>query len=151
MKLMEMKMAVIVLSGEQFPGVSYGTAPGTDPGHVIGFTPHIGEQLLRVHQSEQPSSLYGVKYYHHVAGDSRGGDRPGEDRYALTMLVSQGCWRQRVWSETSVNSIEVLLSAPGDYVVWGPGLRHSWYPVQASTMLTVKWNRIAKPDTEPDK
>ncbi len=134
-------MAILVLTGERFSGVSYETSPGTAPGHVVGYTPLDGEPLLNVHEIDQPALLYCVKYYHHEAGDPRGGDRPAEDRIALTMLVSQGCWRQRVWSELSGQSIEVLLAEPGDFIVWGPGLRHSWYPVQASTMLTVKWKR----------
>jgi hypothetical protein len=145
------QMAVVVLAGRRFDGVSYGTAPGTDPGHVIGYTPLNGEQLLRVHQTECPGSLYGVKYYHHEAGDARGADRPAEDKIALTILVNQGRWRQRVWSESSGESIEVLLAQPGDYIVWGPNLKHSWYPVEASTMLTVKWSRIVEPSTAADR
>jgi hypothetical protein len=137
-------MAVKVLTGERFDGVAFGTAPGTDPGYVIGFTPLVDEPLLRVHETDCPASLVGVKYYHHPVGDSRGADRPANELFALTMLVSDGSWRQRVWSEESGESVEVLLAAPGDFIAWRPGLKHSWYPVQASTMLTVRWRRRAE-------
>ena len=143
-------MAAVVLSGERFSGVCYGTAPGTDPGHVIGFTPLNSEPLLRVHETDHPALLYCAKYYHHEAGDPRGGDRPAENRFALTMLISQGCWRQRVWGDSPARSVEVLLAEPGDFIAWGPGLRHSWYPVQASTMLTIKWSCPAELGAAPN-
>ena len=137
-------MAVVVLAGERFDGVAFGTALGTDPGYIIGFTPLADEPLLRVHEDDCPASLIGVKYYHHPTGDSRGTDRPADELFALTMLVSEGGWRQRVWSEASGKSVEVSLTAPGDFIAWRPGLKHSWYPVQASTMLTVRWRRRAE-------
>src|SRR5262249_43809662 len=101
------------------------------------------DRLLFVHQTELPASLYSMKYYHHKVGDQRGADRPAEDRFALTMLVSRGCWRQRIWSDSSGQSVEVLLQEPGDFIACGPALNHSWSPVQPSTMLTVKWSRLA--------
>jgi hypothetical protein len=135
------QMAVDVLCGKRFDGVAYGTAPGT--GFIVGYTPLDREPLLLVDQIEKPGSIYCVKYYHHETHDSRD-DRPAESMIALTMLVSQGRWRQKVWSETTPDFIEVLLKEPGDFIVWGPHLKHSWHAVQKSTMLTVKWTPLGK-------
>lgn len=136
-------MAVVVLSGERFDGVAYGTAPGTGSGYVVGYLPHEGEPRLRVHDAERPALLYGVKYYHRKAGGKRTDDKPEDGRFAVTMLICPGRWRQRVWSVPLARSIEVLRTEPGDYIVWDPGLEHDWSAVQDSTMLTVKWKLVA--------
>src|SRR5947209_2087251 len=130
-------MAVEVVGGARFQGVEFGTAPGTDPGYVMGYTPLC--DFLFVHEVTCPATLIGVKYYHHPAGDDRGRDRPADEMCALTMLVSEGRWRQRVWDEGTGESVEVILQGPGDYIAWRPGLKHCWYPEQASSMLTVRW------------
>jgi quercetin dioxygenase-like cupin family protein len=31
------------------------------------------------------------------------------------------------------------LSRRGDYVVWGPGIEHTWHAEEDSIMLTVRW------------
>lgn len=33
----------------------------------------------------------------------------------------------------------VILERPGDYVIWGPGVPHSWTALDASTLITVRW------------
>jgi hypothetical protein len=129
-------MAVEVVSGEKFSGVDFGTAPGT--GYVIGSTPIC--ELLRVDEGKHPAALLGMKYYHHPAGDLQGAVRPADLNHRMTMLVSQGRWRQKVWSERG-ESVEVLLNEPGDFIAWAPGLMHSWFPELASTMLTVNFKR----------
>lgn len=130
-------MTVAVVSGERFAGVDYGTAPGT--GYAIGTTP-ISE-LLRVDEAEHAAAMIGTKYYHHPVGDLGGSNRPPDALVRMTMLVSNGRWRQKVWSEDTGQSVEVLLQEPGDFIAWVPGLWHSWYPELASTMLTVSFKR----------
>jgi hypothetical protein len=128
-------MAVVVVLGERFAGADFGTAPGR--GYVIGTTP-ISE-LLRVDEAEHAAALIGVKYYHHPADDPRGANRPPDPFVRMTMLVSRGRWRQKLWSVKSGDSVEVVLQEPGDFIAWGPDLWHSWYPELASTMLTVSY------------
>lgn len=128
-----------IVAGKLFDGVSVETAPGT--GFIVGYQPLNGNPLLNVHTEEMPSPLYCVKYYHHTVPDNRGKDRPADQMYALTMLVSEGRWQQRVWSVESGESVTIILSHPGDLIAWGPGLNHSWEPLEDSTMLTVKWIR----------
>jgi hypothetical protein len=129
-------MGIAILSGEKFDGVDFGSACGS--GYVIGTTP-ISE-LLRVDEAEHAAVIIGMKYYHHPAGDPRGATRPPDSYTRMTMLVSQGRWRQSVWSESG-NSVEVLLHRPGDFIAWIPGLWHSWFPEADSTMLTISLKR----------
>jgi quercetin dioxygenase-like cupin family protein len=36
----------------------------------------------------------------------------------------------------------VPLTRPGDYVVWGPGVDHSWRAEQDAVVLTVRWPSV---------
>ena len=76
-------MAVVVVSGEKFPGVDFGSAPGT--GYIIGTTPVC--ELLRVDEADFAATLVGVKYYHHSSGDPNGSNRPPVDLLRMTMLM----------------------------------------------------------------
>jgi len=33
----------------------------------------------------------------------------------------------------------ITLKRQGDYVVWGPGIDHSWHAEQDSTVITIRW------------
>jgi hypothetical protein len=141
-------MAVVVVSGASFSGVDFGTAPGD--AYVIGATPV--SELLRVDEAEYAAALIGAKYYHHPAGDPGGANRQPDALVRMTMLVSPGRWRQKLWSEESGHSVEVLLQAPGDFIAWVPGLWHSWHPELESTMLTISFKRkSAAPAATPDR
>jgi quercetin dioxygenase-like cupin family protein len=48
------------------------------------------------------------------------------------MLIT-GKWRQ----EMTVGTF--TLENPGDYIVWGPGIEHTWQAEEDSTMLTIRW------------
>ncbi|MGC5022474.1 signal peptidase I [Micromonospora sp. DT47] len=41
--------------------------------------------------------------------------------------------------EFPTKSRHVLLSRTGDYVIYGPGVSHSWHALTGSTVLTVRW------------
>jgi quercetin dioxygenase-like cupin family protein len=58
--------------------------------------------------------------------------RPGQQRTTLVLLVSG---RHRVDLSTGV----VVLQRPGDYVVWGPGIDHTWQTEEDSVVITVRW------------
>jgi hypothetical protein len=34
------------------------------------------------------------------------------------------------------------LENPGDYIVWGPGVEHTWQAEADSTMLAIRWPSI---------
>jgi hypothetical protein len=142
-------MAVEVLSGDRFDGVDFGTARGK--GYIIGTSPVSELLLVDLESKKGPlAEMYGVKYFHHNQGDMSDEARmpdPNARLTRMTMLVSQGRWRQRVWLREKNRSIELLLKEPGDFIAWGPDLWHSWYAESASTMLTVSFQK--KPSTSP--
>ncbi|HEX4813045.1 MAG TPA: signal peptidase I [Nonomuraea sp.] len=76
-----------------------------------------------------------IKWGVHPAGDERAEWVRGEDRTALLVLVS-GRFRVELPGRS------VLLAEPGDYVVWGKGVDHSWRAEERSTVLTVRWPSV---------
>lgn len=76
-----------------------------------------------------------VKWGEHPPGDERAAWVTGEQRWALLVLVS-GRFRVELPERS------VLLAERGDYVVWGPGVDHSWRAEEASVVLTVRWPSV---------
>ncbi|MFC8849395.1 MULTISPECIES: signal peptidase I [unclassified Micromonospora] len=84
-----------------------------------------------------------VKWGVHAAGETRSRWATGERRTALLVLVSGGRFRVELPDRT------VLLAEPGDYVVWGRGVDHSWYAERESVLLTVRWPSVPGYQVEP--
>jgi quercetin dioxygenase-like cupin family protein len=59
----------------------------------------------------------------------------GEHRTALLVLIS-GRFRVELPDRS------VLLERPGDYVVWGHGVDHTWWADEESVVLTVRWPSV---------
>lgn len=78
----------------------------------------------------------------HPAGETRSRWATGERRTALLVLIS-GAFRIELPDRT------VVLRAPGDYVVWGRGVDHSWYAERESTVLTVRWPSVPGYKVDP--
>ncbi|MFC0866332.1 signal peptidase I [Sphaerimonospora cavernae] len=76
-----------------------------------------------------------IKWGVHPRGDERAEWVTGEKRTALLVLIS-GRFRVELPGRS------VLLAEQGDYVVWGPGVDHSWYAEEESVVLTVRWPSI---------
>ncbi|GAA3674003.1 hypothetical protein GCM10022224_042910 [Nonomuraea antimicrobica] len=76
-----------------------------------------------------------IKWGVHPPGDERAEWVRGEHRTALLVLIG-GRFRVELPGRS------VLLSEPGDYVVWGRGVDHSWRAEEASTVLTVRWPSV---------
>jgi quercetin dioxygenase-like cupin family protein len=76
-----------------------------------------------------------VKWGVHEPGEERAEWAVGEQRTALLVLVSG---RFRV----ELRDRSVLLERQGDYIVWGPGVDHSWRADEASVVLTVRWPSV---------
>lgn len=74
-----------------------------------------------------------IKWGVHPHGDRRAAWATDERRTALLVLIN-GCFHVELRDRT------VVLSRPGDYIVWGHGQDHSWYAAQeGTTVLTVRW------------
>jgi mannose-6-phosphate isomerase-like protein (cupin superfamily) len=74
-----------------------------------------------------------VKWGMHAKGDRRAAWAVREVRTALLVLI-RGEFRVELRDRT------VALREAGDYIVWGPGVDHSWHAVAEQTIvLTVRW------------
>ena len=76
-----------------------------------------------------------VKWGVHSPGEERVAWVTGETRTTLLLLVSG---RFRV----ELRDRSVLLERCGDYVMWGPGVDHSWRAEEESVVLTVRWPSV---------
>lgn len=78
------------------------------------------------------TSTLEVKWGIHAAGDCRSQWTTPSETTTLSVLISGRFCVQFPHSE-------VLLSSQGDYVLWLPGISHSWYAEESSVVLTVRW------------
>lgn len=76
-----------------------------------------------------------VKWGAHPKGERRASWVRGEQRTSLAVLVS-GRFRMEFPGR------EAVLAEPGDYVLWGRGVDHSWEAEQDSVMLIVRWPSV---------
>lgn len=111
-----------------------GVDGATDAGWLLGHFKPPGD----VRHSAEVEVKWGV----HPAGETRSQWATGERRTALLVLIS-GAFRIELPDRT------VVLRAPGDYVVWGRGVDHSWYAERESTVLTVRWPSVPGYKVDP--
>ncbi|GIM91353.1 signal peptidase I [Paractinoplanes toevensis] len=76
-----------------------------------------------------------IKWGRHEAGERRAQWVRGEHRTAVLVLISGRF--QMIFPERTV-----VLSEPGDYVLWGAGDDHSWFAEQESVVLTCRWPSV---------
>jgi hypothetical protein len=73
-----------------------------------------------------------IKWGLHSAGERREDWFEDERRTTVVILV-----RGRFHLDLSVGT--ALLSEPGDYAMWGPGIKHSWRAEHDSVVITIRW------------
>ena len=73
-----------------------------------------------------------VKWGVHAAGDARPDWNPDETATTLCLLVNG---RFNIHFDSRL----VTLARPGDYAVWGPGIKHRSQALDDSIVLTVRW------------
>ena len=89
------------------------------------------------------STAVEVKWGVHAAGDRRAQWVRGEERITLAVLVS-GRFRLEFPGRSAP------LAEPGDYVLWGKGVDHSWEAEQDSVVLIVRWPSVPGYRVEPE-
>jgi hypothetical protein len=109
--------------GEVYVGNADVDAPG-DAGWLLGYFKPPGDP--------RHSTDVEIKWGRHPQGDRRAKWVRGEQRTALLMLVS-GRFHVELPDRT------VVLATPGDYVLWGPGVDHSWVAEEPSVVVTIRW------------
>lgn len=78
-----------------------------------------------------------VKWGVHAAGEQRTAWTDRDRRTTLVVLVSG---RLRVdLADEQVE--EVVLDQAGDYVLWGPGVDHTWEALTEAVVVTVRWDK----------
>lgn len=77
-----------------------------------------------------------VKWGIHSAGDKRAEWTADDQRTTLVIMV-HGAF------QIDLTDASVTLSAQGDYVVWGPGIDHTWEALDDSIVITVRWPSTA--------
>lgn len=76
-----------------------------------------------------------VKWGIHKAGEERADWVTGEARTTLGILIS-GKWEMIFRDKT------VVLSKPGDFVLWEKGVDHKWQAKADTTIMTIRWPSI---------
>jgi hypothetical protein len=73
-----------------------------------------------------------VKWAIHPLGDTRVGWTVGEQRTTMVILVDG---RFRI----DLTEGSVTLASQGDYLMWGPGIDHSWQALARSVVVVIRW------------
>lgn len=111
------------------PSVWCGNAADDGAEHRGWFVGHFLDAATGARASEDVE----LKWGQHVRGEYRDDWAPGDRRTTLTVLVSGGPWRVQFPEQ------EYTLARPGDYLLFGPGIAHTWHADGNTTMLTVRW------------
>ena len=84
-----------------------------------------------------------IKYFRHPAGHPNGDPKPLSEGRTLSMLVdAQGEFRIEFSTRADfapADSLAHTLRRHGDFVIWGPGIHHRAFGIQAACILTVRW------------
>jgi quercetin dioxygenase-like cupin family protein len=73
-----------------------------------------------------------VKWAKHPEGDKRP-EWTSDDRRTTLVLLISGEFR------VDVTGGATTMNRQGDYVMWGPGIDHSWEAIADSVVMTVRW------------
>jgi hypothetical protein len=73
-----------------------------------------------------------VKWGIHPAGDQRATWTADDQRTTLVLLV-EGRFRDELTEGI------ITMQRQGDYIVWGPGIDHTWHAEEDSIVITVRW------------
>jgi hypothetical protein len=114
------------VTGEIYVGNADVDAP-LDQGWLLGHFKPVGDP--------RHSTDVEIKWGRHPAGERRAQWVRGEHRTALLMLISGRF-------HVELPGRAVVLSTPGDYILWGHGVDHSWFAERESVVLTVRWPSI---------
>ena len=78
-----------------------------------------------------------IKWSNHQRGDARS-NWSSNRAHSICLLVKGEMFLQ-------FRDGAVTLSIPGDYVLWGPGVEHSWQSKADTTVVTVRWPSVPPP------
>lgn len=112
-------------------GVTYGNA-ALDGKHTSGWW--VGHFIKPADSLRHVESVE-TKWASHKAGAKHDGGKFSVNAVATSMAVLIA-GKHRV---EFADGASVILQFPGDYVIWAPGVAHSWTALEDSTMLCIRW------------
>ena len=115
-------------SGDSWYTGNAATDSGLHHGWLLG---HFIDPAHGIRNTEALEVKWGI----HPAGRTRRSWTEGETRTTMAILVSG---RFRIDLSTG----SVTLGRQGDFVVWGPGIDHSWESETDSVVITVRWPSV---------
>ena len=140
----------MLIQGDPLAAVEYGNAWSLrDPdlphsNWIVGSSPAIAVDSLRHmsqlsgHNTSQAEQLC-VKWFQHHPDDPPewGLDKPISSGRTLSVLTAPGRFSYRFGQ--AGRALQVVLEQPGEFVIWGEGVDHSWAVLEPSTIVTVRW------------
>ena len=81
-----------------------------------------------------------LKWYQHPQGERRRGWAQSRTATTISVLIS-GAFVTRLRVDNTIR--EITLTVPGDYILFGPGVPHSWEALQESVVLSVRLPSVA--------
>jgi len=83
-----------------------------------------------------------MKWFLHDPGDpiAWGEAKPISSGHTLSLLAGTGAF-ELCFSRGGAE-LRLLLEAPGDFALWGPGLGHSWRARKPSVVMTLRWEPL---------
>jgi quercetin dioxygenase-like cupin family protein len=84
------------------------------------------------HSAIRKTDAIEIKWGIHPKGDQRPEWAVDDSQVTILLLVS-GRFR------LDLTTASITLDTQGDYVVWGPGLNHSWQAEDDSVVITIRW------------
>lgn len=80
------------------------------------------------------SSDVEIKWGTHPAGDARPGGWASDEQCSTAVLLVSG--RHKIELSSGGGAV---LARQGDYLVWGPGVDHTWEAEEDSVVITIRW------------
>ena len=128
--------------------VEFGNAGDLDThgtGWFVGFSDWTRKppaQLRHVPAEDLAAGLC-IKWFSHPAGNPNGEYKPLSEGRTMSILVSPSSEFRIEFSASDDFAKDIVahtLRRHGDFVIWGPGLFHRAFGVQAACILTVRWS-----------
>jgi hypothetical protein len=128
--------------------VEFGNAGTLDThgtGWFVGFSDWTRSALgdLRHVAAGAPTAGLCIKWFAHAAGDPNGEAKPISEGRSLSVLVSPASEFRIEFSSTADFAPEATIShtlrRQGDFVVWGEGVHHRAFGMEAACVMTVRW------------
>lgn len=154
----------MLIEGEPIPGVEHGNAwaihqavieqnPDNDSAARTNWIVGTGfaapdNNLLRHMPATQVANTICIKWFVHHPGDNAqwGGNKLPSTGRTMSILANQGgSFRLEFWTHDPNHPAKpelpyrLILTDPGDFVVWGPKVAHCWEPLAVSTIVTIRW------------